>query len=86
MNPVSTIPLGTRAPAKVRNVAITPGVSQLIVTWDASYKAASYEVECSESDAFPEHATQRFQTLNTSYTVTNLVNGTTYYVRVRAVC
>jgi len=86
MSAVATVPLGVRGPSKVRNVVLTPGVSQLIVTWDAAHKAASYEVEYSTSAAFPEHATTRVQTLSTAHTIINLINGTTYYVRVRAVC
>lgn len=76
---------GFRGPSKVRNVVLSAGITQLIVTWDAARKAASYEIEYSESALFPEHATTRIQTLATSHTITNLINGTTYYVRVRAV-
>ena len=77
-----------------RDVKVTPGDRELMVEWREPATGASrlaitkYQVEFSQSKAFsPASAVLRLapEPTTTMATISNLTNGTMYYVRIRAV-
>ena len=75
-------------PAPVQNLAGSSGGSSANLSWDANTESdmAYYMVAKSTTDNFtPTDADTVGRTTATSYTVSGLTNGTTYYFRVRAV-
>ena len=75
-------------PTAVKNLAGSSGGSSVNLTWDANTESdmAYYMVAKSTTDDFtPTDADTVGRTTGTSYTVSGLENGTTYYFRVRAV-
>ncbi|MCL5277796.1 MAG: carboxypeptidase regulatory-like domain-containing protein [Deltaproteobacteria bacterium] len=62
---------------------VTAGNGQVSLTWSASTGATSYNIYKSTTSGGPY--TKVGSTTNTSYTVTGLTNGTTYYFVVTAV-
>jgi hypothetical protein len=62
---------------------VAPGDRQLTVTWTAVVGADTYEVYYSGS-ATPPSSAQQSNISSTSTTITNLNNGTTYYVWIKA--
>ncbi|MBH30494.1 MAG: hypothetical protein CMG71_00705 [Candidatus Marinimicrobia bacterium] len=75
-------------PTPVKNLVGAPGGSSATLTWDANTESdlAYYMVAESTTDSFtPTDADTVGRTTATSYTVSGLENGTTYYFRVKAV-
>ncbi len=75
----------TTKPGKVSNVATTAASKALDVDWDAETGATSYKIQW-KSGAQTWDATNRQQTsTTTSTTLSTLINGTQYTIRVAAV-
>jgi hypothetical protein len=73
------------APAAPSTPTVSPGDTQLTVTWTAVEGATAYEVyygTSSDSGSASKYGTD--VTSGTSTTITGLTNGTTYYLWVRA--
>jgi hypothetical protein len=73
----------TAAPAAPETPTVTPGDSQLAVSWTPVAGADTYDVYYSTSDT-PPSSVQQPDISGTSTTITGLSNGTTYYVWIKA--
>jgi fibronectin type 3 domain-containing protein len=73
---------GTSAPATPAGLSATPGDAQVVLTWNASGGATSYYVKRGAASGGPY--TQISTPSATSFTDTNLTNGTTYFYVVSA--
>jgi fibronectin type 3 domain-containing protein len=76
-------PLGNPPPPPT-GLSATPGNAQVTLSWNASTGAASYNVKRSTASGGP-YSTIATGVTTTSYTNTNLTNGTTYFYVVSAV-
>jgi hypothetical protein len=78
-------PIPPPAPGAPAVITVTPADKQLTVEWIAVYDATGYEVWYSTTND-PGAATQVTESFTgTSCIITGLMNGTTYYVWVRAI-
>lgn len=66
------------------NFAATPGDSQAVLDWDDVTGADAYVVERADDAAFATNLTEVYNDSTSSYTDTELINGQTYYYRVKA--
>ena len=82
-NEASATPSASAPPLPPTNLTATAGNEQVTLTWNASIGATSYNVYESTTSGGPY--TKINSTKNTSYTVTGLTNGTTYYFVVTTV-
>jgi fibronectin type 3 domain-containing protein len=80
---VSATPSAPAAPATPTGLAATAGNNQVILNWNASTGATSYNVGRGTVNGGPYSTT--FSASTTSYTDTTAANGTTYYYVVAAV-
>jgi hypothetical protein len=72
------------APGAPTDLTATANYGQVILTWSASVNATNYYIKRSTSSGGPTYTTIA-ATAGTSYTDTNVINGTTYYYVVSAV-
>jgi Pel9A-like, right handed beta helix region/Fibronectin type III domain len=75
---------GGNPPLPPTGLAATPGNAQVTLSWNASTGAASYNVKRSTTSGGP-FSTIATGVTTTSFTNTNLINGTTYHFVVSAV-
>ena len=83
----STVSVGVQAiPATPTNLTFTPGNGSLDFTWSApAQTVSSYKIEYSLNGFDWIVAETSTSTTATSYTLTGLANGSTYFVRVSAI-
>ncbi len=70
-------------PGAPMNVTATPGDGSITWTWDAADNADSYYIQYSEDGAFTAEG-EAMEVMETSYTKSDLGEGATAYLRVRA--
>lgn len=78
-------PATPSAPAAPTNVQATAGNGEVILTWNASSGATGYNVKRSTTSGSGYAAVASGAVAGTSFTDTNVANGTTYYYVVTAV-
>lgn len=83
-------PLTSAAPAQVTGVFASPGIGSLVVRWaaimeaDVKWNRGYYQVQTDTANTFATTNLKSVDAPGTSCTVPDLIPGTTYYVRVRA--
>ena len=70
-------------PSKMITVKVAGKTRQLLVTWLSRKGASGYELQYSASAAMKNPTLVKLNSTATRYTVTGLVKGKTYYVRMR---
>lgn len=84
----TTLTINPLPVAPVAQPGLSAGCTQIIANWQSAAAATSYLLDVSTSNTFATFVTgyeNRDVGNVTTYTVTGLVSGTTYYYRVRAV-
>ncbi len=71
------------APANPQNLEAAGGDRQVVLNWDAVPEATQYRIYMS-IDADPDHGVEIATVTSSTYSVQDLVNGTTYYFVVKA--
>ena len=84
-NEASATPGPTNAPAPPTSLAAAAGNGQVTLTWSASSGATSYNIYRGTSSGNESTVASPSGVTSTSYTVTGLANGKTYYFRISAV-
>ena len=82
-NEVATASSFTTKPAKVTGLSVTGGNQSLAVSWSAETGATGYTIQW-KSDGEEFGSGQQATPTSNSHSITGLVNGTVYSVRVRA--
>ena len=82
-NEVATASSFTTKPAKVNGLSVTGGNQSLAVSWSAETGATGYTIQW-KSDGEEFGSGQQATPTSNSHSITGLVNGTVYSVRVRA--
>ncbi|MGO8671501.1 MAG: fibronectin type III domain-containing protein [Capsulimonadaceae bacterium] len=72
------------APATPTGLSVTSGNTQLILSWTASARAATYDVYRGTASGGENGAAVKTGITTTTYTDTGLTNGTTYFYKVDA--
>lgn len=86
-----TAPILSAPPAQVSGVTATPGIGSLVVRWaaiieaDVKWNRGYYQVQTDTVNTFNSGNLKSVDSAGTSCTVPDLVAGTTYFIRVRAV-
>jgi len=75
------LPTGEDAPDAPSNLVAAAGDASVTLTWDAVSGASKYYIYQKSGDVYP----YLNETTSTSYTVSSLTNGTSYYFKVSAV-